>query len=105
MSGEIEGYTIREAIDTYRGDFYRRLLAAHDSGKPFELCLAYCWADSRHQVVLDEAFPGIEVLVGFLLHRGPTDMRSALEAAFPGLAALDEPTDNPTGFDLLEEQP
>lgn len=99
-----EPITIREAIETYRGSFYKQLLRAHDEATIFELCLAYKRADPQHQAVLQEHFPDIDTVANALVSRWPLKLAGRLEVAFPGLRALDEQTDMPTEFDLLEEQ-
>lgn len=96
--------TIREAIGSYRGSFYKQLLRAHDEATVFELCLAYKRADTQHQAVLQAQFPYIDVVANAVVSRWPENLRAGLEAAFPGLKALDEETEMPTAFDLLVEQ-
>lgn len=109
-----EPITIREAITTYRGGFYKELLRAHESGSVLELCLCFKRANERHRPALERIFPGLgytiydrsrRAVADIIISDWPMDLSGGLERAFPGLKALDELTDNPTGFDLLVEQP
>lgn len=97
--------TIREAIRLYRGSFYKLLLDAHEAQDYLKLCLAYLKADAQHRAVMCEALPGIHEVAEVLVWRWPGSVTGCLERAFPGLKALDEQIDDPTEFDLLEEQP
>lgn len=97
--------TIREAIRLYRGGFYKLLLDAHEAQDYLKLCLAYLKADAQHRAVLCEALPGIHEVAEVLVWRWPGSVTGCLERAFPGLKALDQQTDDPTDFDLLEAQP
>lgn len=95
--------TVREAIKTYRGDFYNALVRAYDCGTTGEFLEAYGRADRRHGALLEQAFPRIEETPVT-----KATIRAGLIAAFPGLAHLDDETDDPTDFDLAtdwEERP
>lgn len=117
--------TIREAIRTYRGSFYKALLQAHEQiGKDVQpLFMAYRRADRDHERVLEDVLPGLKTMVAHWFGAEPRpharhmaciaeerwgnadEIRAALERGFPGLKALDEHTEIPTAFDLLVEQP
>lgn len=109
--------TIREAVRAYHGGFYNRLVDVHlyqerTNESKGEICspvialaVAFDKADARHRAALRAVFPGIEAVATTVLWKWPLDLRAGLERAFPGLTSLDHGTDNPTDFDLLEEQP
>lgn len=100
--------TRRKAIETYRGGFYKRLLAAYDEpnggdspDQYLELCYAYRAADPDHRDILRSEFPMIDALCHWMLEVCHADVKNGLTVAFPGLMALDDEEPDPTGFDLL----
>lgn len=103
-----DSMTRRDAIQKFRGDFYKLLLDAYDAldegpapSQYVALCHAYRAADPDHREVLRLAFPMIEALCHWMLDICHADVTNGLTAIFPGLVALDEEESDPTDFDLL----
>jgi len=85
--------TLRQCIEAGgRGDFAKALLALYDRPSAGALARAYAIADEPNTAALQRAM------------RSQDPVPSAFCNEFPGLAHLDEPSDNPHAIRLRGEE-
>ena len=95
--------TLRQAMEAgLRGSWgsraYTVLENPYNLQALFEL---YGGSDMERQALLEEAFPGIKLVVGIVYNKWPANYATGLLQVFHGLEHLDEEVDDPHKVDMV----